>query len=230
MDLGSAIAGWLDTLSRERRAAANTVEAYARDLRQFASACPELRTTQDFLARKPSDLRAFLAARREEGVGNRTLMRQIAGLRSFARHLEREGHGHASAFLALRGPRLKRRLPRPLAPEDARALARPETREGEARPAWILARDAAALGLLYGAGLRISEALSLRRGQAPRPGEVLTILGKGGKARHVPILPAIAAGIADYLAQCPWTLPAEGPLFVGARGGPLSPRLLQLAM
>ncbi|MCA0400768.1 MAG: tyrosine recombinase XerC [Proteobacteria bacterium] len=222
---------WLAMLAQERLYSAKTLEAYGRDVAQFAAFLGmERRSPGDFLAVKPADLRLFLAERREKGVESRSLMRQLAGLRSFARYLEREGYGHASAFKAVKGPRVKKGLPRPLNPGDARATSRIETRAGETREPWILARDAAVMALLYGGGLRISEALSLRRGDAPKAGETITITGKGGKARQVPILPQIARAIDEYLAQCPYNPGAEGPLFVGAKGGPLSPRIIQLAM
>ncbi|MFN3483711.1 tyrosine recombinase XerC [Rhabdaerophilum calidifontis] len=231
MSIENARIAWLAELARERLYSAKTIEAYGRDVGQFlAFLGPDHRAPADFLAARPADLRLFLAARREAGVGSRSLMRQLAGLRSFARFLEREGHGHASAFKAVKGPRVKKGLPRPLSPGDARATATREARAGEAKAPWILARDAAVFALLYGAGLRISEALALRRADAPEPGGVLLITGKGGKQRQVPVLPQIAAAIADYLAQCPWRMPADGPLFVGAKGGPLSPRIIQLAM
>lgn len=226
------VIAWLASLSHERLAAAKTVEAYGRDVRQYlaflgADAC----SASAFLATKPADLRLFLAERRQAGIGSRSLMRQLAGLRSFARFLEREGHGHASAFKAVKGPRLKKGLPRPLTPGDARATSALASRAGEAREPWILARDAAVFGLLYGAGLRISEALSLKRKEAPRAGrEVLTVLGKGGQLRQVPIVPPVIKAIDDYLAQCPYRVGADGPLFLGAKGGALSPRIIQLAM
>lgn len=232
MSLEDCRIAWLRELSRERLYSIRTVEAYGRDVLQFVAFLGEDgRTPADFLAVKPADLRMFLAERREKGVESRSLMRQLAGLRSFARHLEREGHGHASAFKAVKGPRVKKGLPRPLNPADARATSATATRAGEAREPWIIARDAAVFALLYGAGLRISEALSLRRGDVPRSSrETLTILGKGGKVRQVPVLPRIVDAIEDYLARCPWKMPADGPLFVGAKGGALSPRIIQLAM
>jgi integrase/recombinase XerC len=223
---------WLRALSHERLYSARTIEAYGRDVLQFlAFLGPEGRSPESFLAVRPADLRLFLAERREAGVESRSIMRQLAGLRSFARYLEREGHGHASAFKAVKGPRIRKGLPRPLAPQDARATAAAATRAGEAREPWILARDAAVFALLYGGGLRISEALSLKRRDAPRSaGDVLTITGKGGKVRQVPVLPLIVDSIATYLALSPWKTGPEGPLFLGAKGGPLSPRIIQLAM
>lgn len=226
---------WLDRLGHERRLSPATLEAYSRDVRQFLAflaahlgAPPTPRTLGSL---KPIDIRAFLAARRRDGVESRSLMRQLAGLRSFARHLEAAGHGDASALVNARGPRLPRTLPRPLSPAAARAVADVDTRAGEEREPWIIARDAAVLALLYGCGLRISEALGLRRKDAPVGGRaVITVRGKGGKTRQAPVIAPVSAAIADYLAQCPWSLPPDGPLFVGARGGPLSPRIIQLAM
>jgi integrase/recombinase XerC len=226
------VIAWLASLSHERLASVKTVEAYGRDVRQYlAFLGADAGSAKAVLATKPADLRLFLAERRQAGVGSRSLMRQLAGLRSFARFLAREGHGHASAFKAVKGPRVRKGLPRPLSPGDACATSAPSSRAGEAREPWILARDAAVFGLLYGAGLRISEALSLKRKEAPRPGrEVLTVLGKGGKHRQVPIVPPVIKAIDEYLAQCPYRNGPDGPLFVGAKGGPLSPRIIQLAM
>lgn len=226
-----ALQDWLRVLTHERKASGNTVESYGRDVRQvLAYFGADVTNPADLLALKPSDLRLFMGERRNQGIGSRSLMRQLAGLRSFARHLEREGHGHASAFKAVRGPRVKKGLPRPLTPQDARATAAISTRAGEECEPWVLARDAAVFALLYGAGLRISEALSIKRKDAPKAGATLVILGKGGKPRQVPILPQIAAAIDDYLRQCPWKMRGDEPLFVGVKGGPLSPRIIQLAM
>jgi len=177
----------------------------------------------------PSDVRAFMAARRAQGAGNRSLMRGLAGTRSFARFLERNGKGKVGALAAIRTPKLPRSLPKPLAIADAKRMADTELRAGETREPWILARDAAVLGLLYGSGLRIAEALSLKRKEMPT-GDQLTVTGKGNKTRMVPVLPQVAKLIADYVALCPLEIPPDGPLFVGARGGPLSPRIVQLAM
>jgi len=222
---------WLEELLRERLYSPKTIEAYGRDVRQFVAFLGgESITAQDVLAIKPATLRLFLAERREKGIESRTLMRQLAAMRGFATFLEREGFGHASAFKAVKGPRVHKGLPRPLTPADARQTSDRTLRAGEAREPWILARDAAVFALLYGAGLRISEALGIKRKDAPEVARPLTVLGKGRKLRQVPILPQIAEAVATYLALCPWTLPGDGPLFVGAKGGALSPRIIQLAM
>lgn len=228
-------AAWLASLAGERRLAANTVEAYGRDLRQFliylGARFGTAAGLTTLVALKPRDVRGFLAARRAEAVGSRSLMRQLAALRSFARHLEREGHGTVSSLSAVRSPRIDRRLPRPLPVAAAVAITNPELRAGEDRAPWILARDAAVLSLLYGSGLRIAEALAIQRQDAPIGGvDAVRVTGKGGKVRAVPVIAAVRGAIEAYLAACPYQLVATGPLFVGARGGPLSPRVVQLAV
>ena len=234
-DLIAQARAWLGRLASERRMSDKTVEAYRRDLRQFLDFLTEHHGEPPglaaFAALSPPDLRAFMAQRRREGVESRSLSRNLAGLRSFAHHLEREGRGQAAVFSSVRTPKVPRRLPKPVEIAAAREITDPGTRAGEARPDWVLARDAAVLALLYGAGLRIGEALGLTRAEAPTGGQdSLTVTGKGRKTRSVPIIPPIGKAITHYLALCPVALPADGPLFVGTRGGPLSPRIIQLAM
>jgi integrase/recombinase XerC len=173
-----------------------------------------------------------MAARRADGAGSRSLKRVLAGVRSFARFLERNGKGKVGALAAVRAPKVAKTLPKPLHIAAARQVADIDVRAGDDREPWILARDAAVLALLYGSGLRISEALGLARGAVPAPGQgdAITVTGKGNKQRMVPLLPQVAQSIADYVAICPYGLPADGPLFVGARGRPLSPRIIQLVM
>jgi integrase/recombinase XerC len=235
-DVAAEMARWLRHLGAERRMSAKTVEAYERDARQF------LRFMAGHLGGQPSlsglarltpqDVRAFMAARRADGIGGRSLMRALAGVRSFGRFLERNGKGKVGALAAVRAPKVPKTLPKPLAIAAARQVADADIRAGEEREPWILARDAAVLALLYGSGLRISEALGLARGEVPAPGagDAITVTGKGNKQRMVPLLPQVSQAIADYIAMCPYNLPAEGPLFVGARGKALSPRILQLVM
>ncbi|MET3412495.1 tyrosine recombinase XerC [Methylobacterium sp. 1030] len=229
--LRDAVLAWIEALARERRMSSNTVEAYGRDLRQFLHHLASRQGTPTIpmlIGLKVRDIRGFMAARRADEVSGRSLMRMLAGLRSFARFLEREGFGTVSALGGVRSPKVPRRLPRPLPVSSAVALTDTAIRAGEEREPWVLARDAAVLALLYGAGLRISEALGLTRRDAPLPGvDQVTVLGKGGKQRMVPILPVVAQAVADYVAACPLPLPPEGPLFLGARGGPLSPRIIQ---
>jgi integrase/recombinase XerC len=231
---GAALA-WLQSLARERRLSPKTVEAYGRDLRQFLAFLTlhlgEAPSIAAIVALKPLDIRAFLAARRAAGIESRSIMRQLAALRSFARYLEREGHGTASAFAALRSPKIAKGLPRPVSPSAAMAITDAETRAGEAREPWVLARDAAVLALLYGAGLRISEALAIRRQDAPVGGtDVVTVTGKGNKLRSVPVIAPVREAVNEYLTLCPFHLPPNGPLFVGEKGGPLSPRIIQFAV
>jgi integrase/recombinase XerC len=235
-DVGAAVAHWLAHLGAERRLSLKTLEAYRRDVAQFLAFLAQHLGGAPSLAQlsalTPQDVRAFMAARRLDGLGNRSLMRGLAGLRSFARFLARNGKGDIGALDAVRAPKLTRPLPKPLAIAAARRLIDTKSRAGETRAPWILARDAAVLALLYGSGLRISEALGLARGDVPSPGEgdSITVNGKGNKRRMVPVLQPVLQLIADYCALCPIDLPAEGPLFVGARGSALSPRVVQLAM
>jgi integrase/recombinase XerC len=221
---------FLRHLAAERRASPKTVEAYGRDVAQFLG----------FLAHRPgaklaklqaADIRAFMGARREEGVGSRTLMRQLAAIRAFLRFLEREGEVDASALSLIRGPKIAKGLPKPVATSAAKALIDPATRAGEEREPWIFARDAAVLALCYGAGLRISEALGIVKRDAPiGQRDSLIVLGKGNKTRMVPIIVPVRRAIEDYLEQCPYALKEDDLIFRGAKGGPLSPRIVQLAM
>jgi integrase/recombinase XerC len=230
------IVRWRAFLASERRMSPKTVEAYARDASQFLAFFAEHLGGKVTLARllklTPADVRAFMASRRAEGIGSRSLMRALAGMRSFTRFLEREGKGRVSALSAVRAPKIAKTLPKPIGIIAAKQLADVDLRAGEEREPWILARDAAVLALLYGSGLRISEALGLARKEVPAPGkgDAVTVTGKGNKQRMVPVLPQVLGLIADYVKLCPYDLPADGPLFIGARGGALSPRVVQLAM
>lgn len=232
-DLVDAVTRWQRHLSGERRLAANTLEAYTRDVGQFLSFLtahlagpPRL---ADLKALSTTDIRAFMAARRNTGAGSRTLARGIAGIHSLIRFLEKSGEANGAALRAIRPPRPKKTLPKPLAPSAARDVIAAENSLDE--EPWIAARNAAVLTLLYGAGLRISEALSLRRSEAPRgESDALRIRGKGGKERIVPVLPAVSAAITGYLKSCPFSPGPNAPLFLGARGGPLNPRVIQRAM
>ncbi|HEU5273862.1 MAG TPA: site-specific integrase, partial [Xanthobacteraceae bacterium] len=216
---------WLGHLGAERHMSGKTLDAYRRDVHQFLAFLSQhlgQRMTLAALSRlAPADVRAFLAARRAEGIGGRSLMRTLAGARSFARFLEREGKGRVAALAAVRAPKLEKTLPKPLSIANARQIADAELRAGEERAPWVLARDAAVLALLYGCGLRISEALGLTRDDVTGGRDALTVIGKGRKARMVPLLPQVAQLIADYVAICPYDLPADGPLFLGEKGGPL---------
>jgi integrase/recombinase XerC len=234
VDLHQAIQRWDRQLRSERGLSPKTLDAYHRDCRQFliylANRVDGPLALTHVAQLRPVDIRGFLAARRADEIGSRSIMRQLAGLRSFFRLLEREGKADASAFAAIRAPRLAKGLPKPLPPVAARRLADVDLRGGEEREPWVLARDAAALALLYGSGLRIGEALGLTRRALQHGQDQITVLGKGGKERSVPILPQVRALIDAYLAQCPWQPGPDGPLFLGQKGAALNPRILQLAM
>jgi integrase/recombinase XerC len=235
-DITLQMTRWLSHLRAERRLSPKTLEAYARDLRQFLAFLGEHWGAEVTLARfaalEASDVRAFMAMRRGRDIGGRSLMRALAGLRSFGRFLEREGNGKVGALSAIRAPKVGKSLPKPIDMAAAKRFADADERAGETRDPWIWARDAAVMALLYGSGLRISEALGLKRRDVPLPGagEVLVVTGKGNKTRMVPVLQNVLALIQDYVAVCPHPLPPEGPIFVGARGGPLKARIIQLTM
>ena len=165
-------------------------------------------TLKGFAALEATDVRAFMAMRRADDIAGRSLMRALAGLRSFGRYLEREGKGKVGALSAIRAPKVAKSLPKPIQMDAAKRFADADERAGEERDPWIWARDAAVMALLYGSGLRISEALGLKRRDVPKPGEgdVLIVTGKGNKTRMVPVLQNVLALIADYVAMCPHSL------------------------
>ena len=232
--VAAQVVRWLGHLGAERRMSDKTVDAYRRDVHQFlafmAGHFGGRVTLKRLSGLAPADVRAFMAARRADGIGGRSLMRGLAGARSFARFLERDGNGRVAALAAVRSPKIEKTLPKPLSIAAARRVPDADVRAGEEREPWVLARDAAVLALLYGCGLRISEALGLKRKEVDGRRDSLTVTGKGNKTRMVPLLPQVAKLVADYVALCPYDLPADGPLFVGAKGGPLSPRIIQLVM
>jgi integrase/recombinase XerC len=230
-DLRAAIGLWIAWLAGERRASPHTVAAYGRDLACFLEFLTEHLGELPNLAAieklRPADFRAFLARRSADGIGRTSLARAISVLRGFVRFLQRRGLAATAALTALRSPKLPRTVPKPMTVDDAtRSL---DAAGVLAASEWQRQRDIAVLALLYGCGLRLSEALGLTRARVPL-GEMLTITGKGGKQRVVPVLPAVREAVADYVAACPFTLKATDPLFVGARGGPLNPRLVQRQM
>jgi integrase/recombinase XerC len=231
-DLDAALAGWRDHLAHERNASARTIDAYERDWRQLCDwlahrlgHSPCLGDVRRIDART---IRAFLAHRRRAGVENRSLARSMSSFRQFFRWLEASATMKNHAILKVSTPRVPRGLPKPLTVAKAVDVV---AEDSATDVDWIRARDTAVLLLLYGAGLRISEALGMALKDAPTPGrDVLRITGKGGKERLVPILPAIQAAVARYLALCPFPLERGEPIFRGAKGGPLSPRIIQLLM
>ncbi len=177
----------------------------------------------------PADYRAFLARRRRDGLAAPSLARGLSGVRSLIRFLEKRGEATSAAVAAIGAPKAPRRLPRPLGVADALSVV---SEAGVlADEPLVAARDSAVLALLYGAGLRISEALSLTAAEAPpETGGALRVTGKGGKTRLVPVLPAVGRAVAAYVRLAPFRLAPEGPLFRGVKGGPLSPRIVQLTL
>ncbi|MBD3730121.1 MAG: tyrosine recombinase XerC [Sphingomonadales bacterium] len=217
---------WRAHLADGRRRSPHTVRAYLATARRLLdrtgiedwSALARLGATQ---------LRTQLAARRAEGIGNASAARELSALKSFIAFAKAQAGESDASPPRLRGPRIKKGLPRPVTPDDAIGLA--VMVEESAAEGWIGARDRAVLLLLYGAGLRIAEALSLKGGDIPL-GDVLTVTGKGNKQRVVPILPLVREAVAAYAAACPWPLGAQEPLFRGAKGGALSQGMVQKAM
>jgi integrase/recombinase XerC len=223
---------WLESLGAERRLSGNTLEAYERDTRQFlqflSGHVGGTVKIRDIEALRPADLRGFLAHRRKEGAGARSLGRHLAGLRSLLRHLERKGLVNAAGAGAIRSPKQPKSLPKPLSGNQALAVVSREAQMQE--EPWIAARDAAVLSLLYGCGLRISEALGLTPEVFQGRPKSLRITGKGGKTRLVPLLPVVTEAVETYYKLCPYHLEPGAPLFRGARGGPLQPAIIQREM
>jgi integrase/recombinase XerC len=219
---------WQRELSSVRRLAANTLEAYGRDLDQFLSFLSTHTggpvTLATFKELRGADIRAFMAQRRNESLGSRSLARVLSALKSFFRFLEREGIVTTEALNVIRTPKLPRSLPKALTILEARSTIA-TTAQVEERP-WVAARDMAVLSLCYGAGLRIAEALAVTRGDLE--GQSLRVTGKGGKIRLVPLIDAVRRSIDTYLELCPFKLWPQEPLFRGIKGGVLSPRLVQL--
>ena len=222
---------WQSWLAHQRRASPHTVEAYGRDLAAFVAFLAEhLGGPPDLEALgslRPADLRAWLARRARDGLARSSTARALSVVRGFFRYCERNGLARAAAFGAVRTPRLPRPVPKPLSVADAAEVIDKVAVLSEVP--WLARRDAAILTLLYGCGLRIGEALGLKRRDAPL-GETLRVVGKGRKERLVPVLPIVRAAIADYLASCPYDPGPYGPLFLGARGGALDPAIVQKQM
>src|SRR5690606_4291952 len=222
---------WTAHLRDERRFSDNSVAAYERDVAAFlgflSGHLGGEPSAKDLAELEPRDLRAYLAYRRQgpDALGDRSISRALAAIRSFFRYLERR-HGVKNARLSLvRGPKLKRSLPRPVSEGAARNLIAEAANADD----WPGARDAALLTLLYAAGLRISEALALTGGDLPLP-EVLRVHGKGGKERVVPLLAAARQAVARYVELCPYAIDEDAPLFRANRGGAFSPRMAQALM
>ena len=225
--LGAQIKAWERDLGAVRRLAPKTLEAYTRDLGQFfAFLAPHMGgpvTLATLGEMRGSDFRAFMARRRDEGIEARSLARALSAIKSFFRFLEREGVLSTEALNVVRTPKAKKSLPKALTVSEAKATIT-MTEELEDRP-WVAARDMAVLSLCYGAGLRISEALSLSK--ADLESTALRVTGKGGKTRLVPLIDAVRQSIETYVGLCPFKLTPSQPLFRGVKGGVLSPRLIK---
>ena len=214
---------WRGHLADGRRRSPHTVRAYgAAAARLIANTSP--RSWSDLAWIDGPALRAQLAARRAEGLGNVSAARELSALKAFIAFAKAQTGDAEAAAPRLRGPRIKKGLPRPVTPADAVGLAAEVA--DQAGEEWIGARDQAVLLLLYGAGMRIAEALSLT-GADHQLGERLTVTGKGGKQRVVPILPVVREAVADYVRRSPWPLAPAEPLFRGAKGGALSQGMVQ---
>jgi integrase/recombinase XerC len=228
-----AVEDWLAYIGTERQLAHKTAEAYERDVSQFlaflANHLNRLPDMKQILALQARDVRAFLSARRSEGVGSRSLSRTLSALRMFYKFLERRGYGKNDAIRSVALPKLPHSVPKPLTAQKATALVDGADVAAAGQSEWIIARDTAVLALLYGSGLRISEALSLKRKDAPTKGrDMLRVTGKGSKTRVVPVLPIAREAVEAYLKLCPMSLGSDDPLFIGAHGKQLSPRIIQL--
>ncbi len=230
-DLRDAAGRWRVWLEDEKRVSPHTLRAYLGDVGRFvgflADHLGRPPSLNDLSAAALSDLRAFQSRRAASGAGAATRARGLSGVRNFLAHLDRAGVLHNAAIGSLRNPKLPKRLPRPLAVTDA--LAAVDTIETLSDEEWIGLRDRALLFLLYGCGLRLGEALGLTRREAPQ-GDTLVVTGKGRKQRMVPVLPAVREAVDAYVAACPFPLAAAGPLFLGARGGPLNPGVAERQM
>lgn len=223
---------WLTNLAQERRLSEHTLDAYERDTRQFLTFMTGHlggpTTLRDIEILRPADFRAFLAARRKEGSGARSVARNLAGIRSFLRHLEKKGLVNAAGAGAVRSPKQPKSLPKPLSDKQAINVVSSDAQLHD--EPWIAARDAAVMTLLYGCGLRISEALDLTPANVKTGITTLRITGKGNKTRLVPLLPIVSEAVETYRQLCPIHLEESGPLFRGARGGKLQPAIIQRAM
>ena len=225
-----AIAAWQNWLRHERRAAENTIISYENDLRGFLLFLSKhlgyLPGLGDLTVLTSLDFRSYLAGRNADGLSRSSTARAVSTLRSFFRFLERRNLAENAAIHALRPQKIPRSIPKALSAEDA--LETVTEVEKLSEETWVGKRDKAFLFLLYGCGLRIGEAIGLNRGHVDgADADMIRVIGKGGKERVVPVLPAVQEAIADYLAICPYNLKAEGPLFVGVRGARLNPGVAQ---
>lgn len=229
--LRDALAAWLAHQRALDGAAENTIAAYNADVAGFlafqAEHFGEALGTAALARITIADMRAWMAHERGRGLSARSLARALSAVRSFARWLGARDGFEPTAILAARSPKFQPKLPRPLTPDAARDMI--DTVGTQASAPWIAARDMAVITLLYGCGLRISEALGLTGADHPLS-DALRIRGKGGKERMVPVIAPARAAVAAYVAACPWPVVRDQALFRGARGGPLNPRMIARTM
>ena len=227
MSVADLLEAWGNHLALARRRSPHTVRAYVATAARFLEVLPPPQDWSTVAELEVGDVRRQLAERRADGIGNVSAARELSALKAFLAFARTQAGAPDAATPRLRGPRIKKGLPRPVTPDDAVNLAAMVADEG-AEP-WIGARDRAVLLLLYGAGLRIAEALSLTAAVLPL-GDALTVTGKGGRQRVVPILPIVKAAVEDYAAKVPYPLERSVPLFRGAKGGPLAQAMIQRAV
>lgn len=222
---------WLDYLSSERRFSDHTASNYGRDVLMFLAFVLDhsggLATPKILSNFTLNDLRSFLAARKMAGLSARSMARTLSALRNFYKYLDRRENIKNSAISEIRTPKVGKTIPRPLSIDGTEKML--DNISSAAQDNWIKARDIAVVTLLYGCGLRISEALSLNRKDRPK-GDSVIIRGKGSKERVVPVLPVVVEAIGDYIARCPIALKDDDPLFIGKRGKRLGARAVQKAM
>ena len=232
-ELAAEKCAWLNWLETEKRVAPKTLDAYERDVRQFlqyltghAGEPASLRSIENL---KPMDMRGFLARRRETGAEARTLGRGLAGIRSFVRFLEKKGLANSAGLSATRSPKQPKTLPKAMLASQALKLT--DATEHLSEEPWIAARDASLMGLMYGCGLRIGEALALTQNDIKSAAAgSMRVTGKGGVTRIVPVLPQVLSGIETYQRLCPYVLNPDEPVFRGAKGGVLQPAIVQKTM
>jgi integrase/recombinase XerC len=225
------LTAWLDYLAKERRSSPRTLEAYGDAVRRYLVFLQTHRgetiSAEAMAGITPAELRAFLASRRSGAhpLSPRSLSQTLSAIRTFHRYLDRRLNIANAAIALVRGPRVTPGVPRPVSEDQARGLIAEPGLDAD-REQWEMARDTALLTLLYGCGLRISEALSLTRADVPLA-ETIRVTGKGGKTRNVPVLPAVREAMADYVTAQPFTLERSDAVFRAKRGGPFSPRHAQ---
>jgi len=230
-DVARAALGWYRWLEKEKRCSPNTLRGYAQDLAAYLGFLGQHlggpASLKDLDSLRLADFRAYLSHRRRDGLSPASLARALSAVRSFHRRLQRDGLITSATIAQVRTPKQPVSLPKPLS--ESAAIRLLEAAEDHHPEPWQQARDAAILTLLYGAGLRLGEALGLN-GRDARPGDSLTVTGKGNKQRVVPLLPVIREAVAAYTALCPYAITPDGPLFFGARGKRLNPAILQKTM